>query len=148
MSHLVDGALRDTPASCLAASDAALVSAWDTLDSASSADKEPSADQHTAGTGMASQQSQQAQQGIAASCQPQEHDEQAQKGAGSLKSGASVRSVSNKKPSKPAWALTADAAKDAEQQEEEDLLAFAGGLEFDDYINQQEDAELRTVLQV
>ena len=49
---------------------------------------------------------------------------------------------------KPAWALTANAAKDVEQEEEAELLAFAGGLEFDKYIAAQEDAELQDVLQV
>ncbi len=70
------------------------------------------------------------------------------KGADGLSSSQSTKSIGSKKVNKPAWALTADAAQDAEQQEEEDLLAFAGGLEFDEYINEQEDAELRTALQV
>lgn len=65
-----------------------------------------------------------------------------------LSSGQSSKAVGSKKVNKPAWALTADAAKDAEQQEEEDLLAFAGGLEFEKYIDEQEDAEVRTALQV
>ena len=147
MSRLVDEALLDAPASCSnhAASPAAPQSAPKPIDSNSSTRIQPSADDHKAGTRIPAQQ---AQQGNAASCQAQEHGEQAQKDSRSLKSGASVRSVNGKKASKPAWALTADAAHDAEQQEEDDLLAFAGGLEFDEYINQQEDAELRTVLQV
>ena len=66
----------------------------------------------------------------------------------SLASGVSSKTIGSKKVNKPAWALTADAARDVEQQEEEDLLAFAGGLEFDKYIDEQEDAELKTVLQV
>jgi hypothetical protein len=65
-----------------------------------------------------------------------------------LSSSQSTKSIGSRKVNRPAWALTADAAQDAEQQEEEDLLAFAGGLEFDKYINEQEDAELRTALQV
>ena len=65
-----------------------------------------------------------------------------------LSSSHSSKAVGSKKVNKPAWALTADAAKDAEQQEEEDLLAFAGGLEFEKYIDEQEDAEVRTALQV
>ena len=65
-----------------------------------------------------------------------------------LSSSASARSIGSKKSNKPAWAMTADAALHAEQQEEDDLLAFAGGLEFDRYIDAQEDAELRTALQV
>jgi len=69
-------------------------------------------------------------------------------GSERLNGSTSSKSVGSRKMNKPAWALTADAAQDAEQQEEEDLLAFAGGLEFDKYINEQEDAELRTVLQV
>lgn len=144
MSHLVDEALRDAPGSCSnhATSHAAPESASKPIDSASKAGSEPSADQHTTGTCIV------AQQGKTAAPLGKEHVEQAPKGSGSLKSSASDRSVSSKKASKPAWALTADAAQDAEQQEEDDLLAFAGGLEFDEYINQQEDADLRTVLQV
>ena len=69
-------------------------------------------------------------------------------GPDGLSSSQSTKSIGSKKVNRPAWALTADAAQDAEQQEEEDLLAFAGGLEFDEYINEQEDAELRTALQV
>lgn len=69
-------------------------------------------------------------------------------GPDGLSSSQSTKSIGSKKVNRPAWALTADAAQDAEQQEEEDLLAFAGGLEFDEYINEQEDAELRAVLQV
>ncbi|DBA90053.1 TPA: hypothetical protein ACH3X2_004318 [Trebouxia sp. C0005] len=68
-------------------------------------------------------------------------------GPDGLSSSQSTKSIGSKKVNRPAWALTADAAQDAEQQEEEDLLAFAGGLEFDEYINEQEDAELRAVLQ-
>ena len=70
------------------------------------------------------------------------------KGPDGLSSSQSTKSIGSKKVNRPAWALTAGAAQDAEQQEEEDLLAFAGGLEFDEYINEQEDAELRTILQV
>jgi len=70
------------------------------------------------------------------------------KGPHGLSSSQSTKSIGSKKVNRPAWALTADAAQDAEQKEEEDLLAFAGGLEFDEYINEQEDAELRTALQV
>ncbi len=70
------------------------------------------------------------------------------KGPDGLSSSQSTKSIGSKKVNRPAWALTAGAAQDAEQQEEEDLLAFAGGLEFDEYINEQEDAELRTALQV
>lgn len=70
------------------------------------------------------------------------------KGPHGLSSSQSTKSIGSKQVNRPAWALTADAAQDAEQQEEEDLLAFAGGLEFDEYINEQEDAELRTALQV
>ena len=70
------------------------------------------------------------------------------KGPDGLSSSQSTKSIGSKKVNRPAWALTADAAQDAEQQEEEDLLVFAGGLEFDEYINEQEDAELRTILQV
>ncbi|DBB02444.1 TPA: hypothetical protein ACH3X3_011442 [Trebouxia sp. C0006] len=69
------------------------------------------------------------------------------KGPHGLSSSQSTKSIGSKKVNRPAWALTADAAQDAEQKEEEDLLAFAGGLEFDEYINAQEDAELRTALQ-
>ena len=69
-------------------------------------------------------------------------------GPDGLSSSQSTKSIGSKKVNRPAWALTADAAQDAEQKEEEDLLAFAGGLEFDEYINAQEDAELRTALQV
>ena len=70
-----------------------------------------------------------------------------------LAAGTSSSSTRGKKAKqRPAWALTADAAQEvqqeAEQQEEEDLLAFAGGLEFDKYINEQEDADLKSVLQV
>ena len=65
-----------------------------------------------------------------------------------LGKSASCASLGGKKVQKPAWALTANAAEDVEQQEEEDLLAFASGLEFDKYIFAQEDAELQGVLQV
>ncbi|DBA84014.1 TPA: hypothetical protein ACH3X1_006498 [Trebouxia sp. C0004] len=68
-------------------------------------------------------------------------------GPDGLSSSQFTKSIGSKKVNRPAWALTADAAQDAEQQEEEDLLAFAGGLEFDEYINEQEDSELRTILQ-
>lgn len=144
MSHLVDEALCDAPGSCSnhAVSHAALESASKPIDSAGKAGNQPSAAHHTTGTSIV------AQQGKAAAPSAQESLEQAPKASGSMKSSASVRSVSSKKASKPAWALTADAAQDAEQQEEADLLAFAGGLEFDEYINQQKDADLRTVLQV
>lgn len=71
-----------------------------------------------------------------------------QKSVDQLGKSASCTSIGGKKVQKPAWALTADAAKDAEQQQEEELLAFAGGLEFDKYIAAQEDAELQGVLQV
>lgn len=71
-----------------------------------------------------------------------------QESAEQLSKSVSSTSIGGKKVQKPAWALTADAAMDAEQQEEEDLLAFAGGLEFDRYIAAQEDAELQGVLQV
>ena len=145
MSRLVDEALRDAPASCndLAISNAALASASKMTDSTSSADCQQSADHDEAETEVISQQVLKE-----ASGKPQESDEQARQHADRLGNSASVRSIGGKKANKPAWALTADAAHDAEQQEEEDLLAFAGGLEFDKYINQQEDAELRTVLQV
>ena len=142
MSRFVDEALRDAPASCnnLATSNAALASALKTIDSSSSADDQPSAEHHKAGTEVFSL--------TEASIKPQESAEQALKHSDRIESSASVRSIGSKKVNKPAWAMTAGAAHDAEQQEEEDLLAFAGGLEFDKYINQQEDAELRTVLQV
>lgn len=145
MSLLVDKALRDAPASCsdLATSSAALASASKITDSTCSADCQPSADHRAAGTVVISHQALQE-----ASVKLQESDEQALKHADPLGSSASVRSIGSKKVNKPAWAMTADAAHDAEQQDEEDLLAFAGGLEFDKYINQQEDAELRNVLQV
>ena len=71
-----------------------------------------------------------------------------QKSVDQLGKSASSVSIGGKRVQKPAWALTADAAKDAEQQQEEELLAFAGGLEFDKYIAAQEDAELQGVLQV
>ena len=144
MSHFVDEALRDVPASCnnLATSNAALASASQTTDSTSSAYNQPSADQHAAGTEVVSQQALKQ-----APVKPQENDEQAVKDSGCLGSSASA-CIGSKKVNKPAWAMTADAAHDAEQQEEDDLLAFAGGLQFDRYINQQEDAGLRTVLQV
>ena len=144
LSHFVDEALRDMPASCnnLATSNAALASASQTTDSTSSADNQPSADHHAAGTEIFSQLALKE-----APVKPQENDEQAVKDSGCLGSSASV-CIGSKKVNKPAWAMTADAAHDAEQQEEDDLLAFAGGLQFDRYINQQEDAELRTILQV
>ena len=141
MSRFVDEALRDVPAcNNLAISNAALASASNTTGSTSSADNQPSPNHYEAGTEVLSQQA-----SNEAYTKPQEVDEQAAK---RLDSSASVRSIGSKKVNKPAWAMTADAAYDAEQQEEEDLVAFAGGLEFDKYINQQEDAELRTVLQV
>ena len=68
--------------------------------------------------------------------------------AAQLGKNASSNSIGGKRVQKPAWALTANAAKDVEQEEEEELLAFAGGLEFDKYIAAQEDAELQDVLQV
>lgn len=71
-----------------------------------------------------------------------------QRHAEQLSKSTSCTSVGGKKVQRPAWALTADAGQDAEQQEEEELLAFAGGLEFDRYIAAQEDAELQEVLQV
>ena len=145
MAQFVDEALRDAPASCnnQAANDAALGSVSNTKDSNSHADVQPSADAYKAETDMPFQQAPNV-----ASTQAQDSKEQAPKCLDRLGSSASVRSISSKIVNKPAWAMTADAAQAAEQQEEEDLLAFAGGLEFDKYINQQEDAELRTVLQV
>lgn len=145
MSHFVDQALRDAPASCNSptTSIAALASA-STAGPVSSADVQPSADDREAGAeGLCQQMPDQA------SNQLQERDEQGPKRSSDrLGNSESVRSIGSKKVNKPAWAMTADAALDAEQQEEEDLLAFAGGLEFDKYINQQEDAKLRTALQV
>ena len=68
--------------------------------------------------------------------------------AAQFSKNASISSMGGKRVQKPAWALTANAANDVEQEEEEELLAFAGGLEFDKYIAAQEDAELQDVLQV
>ncbi len=52
---------------------------------------------------------------------------------------------------KPAWALTEDRARAAEAaadlQEEDDLLGFAESLDYDAYLDQIDDAELKTALQ-
>lgn len=146
MSQFVDEALREAPASCNSptTSIAALASASNTAGSVNCADVQPSAGNCEAGAEVLSQRMPEQ-----ASNKLQERDEQGSKRCSDrLGSSGSVRSIGSKKVNKPAWAMTADAALGAEQQEEEDLLAFAGGLEFDKYIDQQEDAELRTVLQV
>lgn len=146
MSQFVDKALRNAPASCNSptTSIAALVSALNPAGSVSCADVQPSADYREAGAEVLSQQMQNQ-----VSDKLQRRDAQASKLCSDrIGSSESVRSIGSKKANKPAWAMTADAALDAEQQEEEDLLAFAGGLEFEKYINQQEDVELRTALQV
>ena len=146
MSHFVDMALRGAPASCNSptTSIAALASPSNTAGSVSCADVQPSADYREARAEVLSQQL--PDQALS---KLQERDDQGPKRCSDhLGSSGSVRSIGSKKVNKPAWAMTADAALGAEQQEEEDLLAFAGGLEFDKYIDQQEDAELRTALQV
>ncbi|KAK9825742.1 hypothetical protein WJX74_003409 [Apatococcus lobatus] len=52
---------------------------------------------------------------------------------------------------KPAWAMTEDRARAAEaaaeQKEEEDLLGFAASLDYDAYLDDLDDAELKTALQ-
>lgn len=53
---------------------------------------------------------------------------------------------------KPAWAMTEDRARAAEaaaeQKEEEDLLGFADSLDYDAYLDELDDAELKSALQV
>ena len=53
---------------------------------------------------------------------------------------------------KPAWAMTEDRARAAEaaaeQREEEDLLGFAASLDYDAYLDDLHDADLKSALQV
>lgn len=146
MSHFVDKALREAPASCKSptSSTAALASASNIAGSVSYADVQPSADDCEAGAEALFQQV----PDQASNKLPERVEQAPKRCSDRLGSSGSVISIGSKKVNKPAWAMTADAAVDAEQQEEEDLLAFAGGLEFEKYIDQQEDAELRTALQV
>lgn len=158
MSRLVDAALSEAPASISHVHSSSAAPASTTAASAlpcsgsstlllgassSNAEVQPVTDAHEPQAGTLPQQL-----ATSAAAQPRLSKDAIAESSECLGSSASARSVGSKKAHRPAWALTADAAQDAEQQEEEDLLAFAGGLEFDKYINEQEDAELRTALQV
>ena len=158
MSRLVDTALSKAPASSsnVHSSDAAPSVVADTASQAlpgsasiahlpvascSNAEVQPVADAREERAGASSQP-------LGTSAVAESNGSKDAQSSEYLGSSASARSIGSKKAHKPAWAMTADAAQDAEQREEEDLLAFAGGLEFDKYINEQEDAKLRTALQV
>ncbi|GMH43511.1 hypothetical protein BSKO_11433 [Bryopsis sp. KO-2023] len=47
----------------------------------------------------------------------------------------------------PAWALTTEMAKAAESMEENDLLKFAEGLDFDRFVSDMDDVEVKEALQ-
>eukprot|EP00976_Prorocentrum_cordatum_P087419 1186899-Prorocentrum_minimum.AAC.1 len=48
-----------------------------------------------------------------------------------------------KKGSKPAWALSGEAAADIEEAEEEDLMSFVDSLDYDTYIKECDDKALK-----
>lgn len=64
---------------------------------------------------------------------------------GGKQSGRTQQSVSRKSASKkkPVWALTEEGVEDREEEEVDDLLNFASGLDFDRYI---EDYEVRNAI--
>ena len=60
--------------------------------------------------------------------------------------GASARK--KKKDAKPAWALTQGDMAALEEEEEGDLLSFVEGLDFDGFVNQLDDLELKDTFKV
>jgi hypothetical protein len=49
---------------------------------------------------------------------------------------------------RPSWALTAEQAAEKQVQEEENLLRFAEGLDFDEFVQGMDGAELEAAIQV